>query len=129
MKERRKHSRRPADDYYLVYDRRSNRLMGRVLNMSAEGVLLITEEPLPIRETVPCRLIFPDDIDGIRQANFDAECRWCRFNERTGLHEMGLQLSFGTNEDQEIVAEITKRWTKETPTKSRYKKAFNLSDS
>ena len=110
MSELRKCIRPISQKHYLVFDRYSDRQLGRILNMSPEGILLATEKPLPVPDVIPCRMEFPEKSYNQREITFDAETRWCRFNQKTELYEMGLYISFDNRGMQELAEELIYSW-------------------
>lgn len=110
MSDKRKHFRRIANDYYLIYDRHSEMLIGRILNMSPDGALIITDKPLPVPEIIACRMEFPEVYKGINEISFDAECRWCRYNDKTELYEIGLEISYNNTKDKSLINDLIYSW-------------------
>lgn len=110
MAKQKKPVRRQAVEELVVYDVRTNQPIGRVENMTAEGVKLVTDEPADVSRILYCRLDLPEKLLGADQVFFDAECRWCRKNEFTGLYESGFKLRNVRADDKEIISHLTRRW-------------------
>jgi hypothetical protein len=110
MEERRKSVRRAPNDYFLVFDRENDRFIGRVLNMSMDGVMLVSMEPVKVPAEYTCRMALPEKIDDCNQIIFDAESIWSRRNENSNMYETGLKLKNVSSNDREIIRELLQRW-------------------
>ena len=102
--------RRKACFALLVYDLHSNMPMGQILDLSARGMKLMTEEPVAINRVYYCRVPLEKKIKGKKEVFFDAECRWCRLSEETCWFNSGYILRFPSPTDAEIVQELIRTW-------------------
>ena len=110
MEESRKNERRAPNDYYLVFDRENDRFIGRVLNMSLDGVLLVSMEPVEVSGIFHCIMALPEKIDDCNQIVFDAESKWSRKNESSNMYETGYRFKNISKTDRGIVRELLQRW-------------------
>jgi len=102
--------RRKASFALLVYDLHSNMPMGQILDLSARGMKMMTEEPVTINRVYYCRVPLEKKIKGKREVFFDAECRWCQLSEETCWFNSGYILRFPSPTDAEIVQELIRTW-------------------
>jgi hypothetical protein len=91
--ERRSNERLSPDHSMSVYDRRYKLLVGSLVNLSADGAMLVVERPLKSAAVLKCEVPLDQEINGCRSVIFDAECRWCRKNVATGEWEAGFRLT------------------------------------
>lgn len=110
MEEQRKNIRRAPNDYYLVFDRENDRFIGRVLNMSLDGLMLVSMEPAKVSDGFKCRMALPEKIDDFNQIEFDAECKWCRKNDESNMYESGYKMKNVSKKDREIIRELLQKW-------------------
>jgi hypothetical protein len=110
MQDRRKSVRRAPNDYFLVFDREKDRFIGRVLNMSLDGVMLVSMEPIEIGAAYACRLALPEKIEDCNQIIFDAESKWSRRNENSNMYETGYKMKNVSKKDKEIIGELLQKW-------------------
>jgi hypothetical protein len=110
MNERRKRTRKSTNDYFLVYDLETEELIGRVMDLNAEGTMIISESPVEVPSTFQCRMVMPRMIGRHRYLFFEAESKWCRKNTRLGWYEAGYQLINTTDEILEIIEQLTGDW-------------------
>ena len=79
--------------YYLrVYDGISSKVVGHVVDISPQGLMLITDEPIAIEEEYRLRMRFPGAESSLDELIFDAVCRWCREDENPAFYLAGFQI-------------------------------------
>jgi hypothetical protein len=110
MSERRKSARKSTNDYFLVYNDESSQLLGRLMDLNAEGMMLICEAPVYVSGTFKCKLVMPRMIGRYRHVHFEAECKWCRKNPQFGWFEAGYQLSNLSDENWAIIEHLIEDW-------------------
>lgn len=110
MEEQRKNIRRAPNDYFLVFDRENDRFIGRVLNMSLDGLMLVSMEPVEVPDEFKCRIALPEKIDDCNQIVFDAESKWSRKNGESNMYETGFKMTNVSKIDREIMKELLQKW-------------------
>jgi hypothetical protein len=110
MGDRRKLARKSTNDYFLVHNDETNELIGRVMDINADGAMLISEEPIPVPRTFKCRLRLPRMIGRYRFLHFELECKWCNKNKRLGWFEAGFQMREISMETLAVIEELTNDW-------------------
>lgn len=103
MMDRRRLTRYEVEDYYPVVERGTDRTVGRLANLSIEGVMLITEEPVKKRVVLQLTLKLPRPVLGHTTVYFDAECRWSRKGKGVDWFESGYKLKNVPMEDQTTI--------------------------
>lgn len=87
--------------YYLrVYDGISSRVVGHIVDISPQGIMLISDEPITVQEEYRLRMRFPGAGSGQEELILDAVCRWCREDENPEFYLAGFQI-------QELPADAT----------------------
>ncbi|MBD3402902.1 hypothetical protein GF420_08395 [candidate division GN15 bacterium] len=104
MNDQRKYVRRPTNDYFVVFDDTTGQPLGRLLNLSSEGLLLMTAEEVAIPTTLQCRLVFPAEIKGQTEIRFAAESRWGRHNAKNDWFETGFKITSISDPHRQILA-------------------------
>jgi hypothetical protein len=89
MPEARKHVRGQTNDYFIVYNSDTGAPIGRLRNLTAEGAMLISGDPIAAATKVQCQLALPRPINNTREIYFTIEIRWCRENIHAGWYEVG----------------------------------------
>lgn len=100
--DRRKHERCSPEIYLTVHDCLTKQPMGKLVNLSPEGAMLVTSRPIRASTSFRCRVELPHRIMGHNDVFFNAECRWCRKNVKADRWESGYRLNV-TGIDAELV--------------------------
>lgn len=79
--------------YYLrVFDGVSSRVVGHIVDISSEGIMLITDDPITVHEEYQLRVRFPGTGTSQEELLVDAVCRWCREDENPDFYIAGFQI-------------------------------------
>jgi len=92
MKKDRRHPRRRSSDYLFVVDRKTDKMLGRVGNLSLGGMMVIGDGPMPVGDTLRLKLAFGHKVLDRDCLEFDAECRWSARNDLADWWETGFEL-------------------------------------
>ncbi|NWL79242.1 pilus assembly protein PilZ [Pseudomonas taiwanensis] len=104
MEERRQHSRHPTELQLEVFDLHSGQRLGRIVDLSMDGFMLLSELSLVADSVWECRLVPLTWVEGLEEIRLGADCLWTRMGEDqhncwAGFHIIDLA------EDQAIVLE------------------------
>jgi hypothetical protein len=108
MGEKRKYERRRPSHYSAVYDRDTQNILGRLANLSTEGFMLISEQPLKAEQHFRCRIILPEDMKSGTSVSFDARSLWCREGSASNTFNTGLHFTNITLKDVELLEQLTR---------------------
>ncbi len=111
MDERRRKSRMHTEDLFLVCDALSGEIIGRVINMSVSGVMLVTEKPWPIDKISQCIIRLPEEINGLDHIEFEAISRWCKPDVDPAMFRVGYEIRKMTAEYEKVVEELLRSWS------------------
>ena len=78
MDDRRQHSRHSTQLNIEVLDLHSGRRLGRVVDLSEDGFMLVSESPPEADSVWQCRLVLDQPLDGIHEIRLGADCLWSR---------------------------------------------------
>jgi len=106
MEDRRKFKRRYLAFYSRVFDVRSHHLLGHVVDITPQGLMLISEIPLPTDTAFRLEIELPDDFAAKHTITFDAKSRWCQADIDPHFFNTGFQLFDIAAEDVEIIQSI-----------------------
>ncbi|UUD65625.1 PilZ domain-containing protein [Pseudomonas seleniipraecipitans] len=81
MNDRRQHSRYQATSLLEVFEQHSGRYLGRVADISSDGLMLCGPVPQPADTLVECRLVCSTPLDGVSELHFISDCLWSRGGE------------------------------------------------
>jgi hypothetical protein len=106
MDDRRKFKRRYLAFYSRVFDVKSHQLLGHVVDITPQGLMLISETQLPPDTTFRLELELPDGFAGKRTLAFNARSRWCQADLDPLFYNTGFELSNIDPEDVAIIQNI-----------------------
>lgn len=93
-----------------VLDRKSAQLLGNVADITGEGIMIISPQPIPVDQDFELRLDLPQHIFGIEYIDLKAHSIWCNPDIDPTLFNTGFQLLDVSPEDAEIIARIIKEY-------------------
>jgi hypothetical protein len=110
MKEKRKETRRPVDEYLFVWDNRDNSLVGQVVDMTVSGIMLLTREPIEPNQTLYCQMTLPELTDGFQFINLELHSRWCTRNDVGLTFKVGFEMRNLSPESKAVVRRFIQTW-------------------
>ena len=123
MNERRELRRRRLVHRLELYDRVSERFLGKGVDVTTKGLLLVTETPVAQDTELELRVTLPEPMFGKDHIDVDAVARWRAKDVNPGFYDVGLEFTRISPRDQEIIrqviamfsfvslAECSSRWT------------------
>lgn len=106
----RKSIRRYTCESFLLFNSDTNELIGRVLNLSPDGMLIAGDQEIAADATVPCRLDFAHWHELHRHLKFRATSRWCKRNLHLDWYESGWSILDLSDADRQIIEDMTRDW-------------------
>jgi hypothetical protein len=106
MQEKRKYQRRHLIYYLRVFDRNTVNLIGHLVDITAEGVMVISENPIEVGKTFQMRMILPKEFFGKEQITFDAVSRWCDKDINPSFYDTGFQVNDLSEENSKIITQL-----------------------
>jgi hypothetical protein len=106
MEEKRNIERRHLIYYLRLFSRPQKKLLGHIVDITAEGIMLMSEKPIPVGKDFKLRMYLSDLIIG--QAHLDLEARslWCKPDINPDFYDTGfviINLSFN---DAKLIYEL-----------------------
>lgn len=98
MEERRKLKRRHLLYYSRVFDRVTGKQLGHIMDITAEGIMLISDEPIPVDETFHLRMDLPEDILSRPHLQFDAHSVWCQPDINPDFYNTGFRVNLASHD-------------------------------
>ncbi len=107
MLERRRIKRRHLFYHLRVFERGTERLLGYLVDITPEGIMLISDQPIAADTIYPLRMILPAEILGRREMDFDARSVWCRSDEdSTDFFNVGFRLLDVPWEEKMVIEQL-----------------------
>lgn len=106
MVEKRKFQRRHLIYYLRVFDRDTVNLIGHLVDLTSEGVMVISENPIEIGKTFHLRMILPKEIIGKEQITFDAVSKWTAKDVNPSFYDTGFEFQDISKENTIIITQL-----------------------
>jgi hypothetical protein len=104
--ERRKFKRRYIMYYSRVFDRRTGRVIGYIVDLTPDGALIISEEPIEPDTVFRLRMDLPEDMNDKSFLFFEARSRWCQRDVDPNFWDIGVQLTQIEAEDTALIERL-----------------------
>ena len=95
--------------YLKICYRETDIELGRVVDITTEGMRLCGEEPIQTDRTLTFRLAFPITSRKKSEIVFDADVIWCRKAKNYGLYDTGIKLKNLSPEKVEIIEDFMEK--------------------
>jgi hypothetical protein len=96
--------------YLLVFDRKSDELVGHVVDITTQGMRLMSKAPLKPDTVYHFRMLLPDEMGGTKHISFDAKSVWCKDNIFSDFHGTGFKFENIADPDIEIIAALIEKF-------------------
>ncbi len=110
MQERRKFKRIHLIHYLTIFERDTNKLLGNLVDITPEGILIITEKPVEKGQVFHFRMNLPEDFTEAQELNFDVESVWCEVDINPDLFAVGYHLLNTPEEDIAIIYKLIEEY-------------------
>ena len=107
MTEKRDQERHYLRYYMQVDHRKNNAEFGYLVNLTEDGVMIVTKNPVEVGHKFEFSLITPQGFDNGERIDFDAECVWCGTDPvKSHLFAAGFTLQEIYKHEPDIIAQI-----------------------
>lgn len=99
--------------YYLkVYNRKTDKPIGYIVNVSSEGFRLVSQIPLLTHSVFQFRIKLPREMEGgARYVDFDALSCWCRPDVSPDSFDTGFQILDAPPELLDMIEALSRYFT------------------
>lgn len=113
MLEGRRLRRMHVISYLKVHERNTDDSIGRLVDITTEGVGLYSEEPIDINRIYQFRMTLPTALKKKKEITFDARVVWCHQAVHPGFYDSGIQLLDVPPKDIEVIEQFIEEATLE----------------
>lgn len=110
MKERRKFKRRFIMYYTRIFDRNTGAVLGYLVDLSAIGSMVVSEEAFVPGKVYRLRMDIPEEFSSKACLDFEAECVWSRPDTDPRFFDSGLQLLNISEADVELIERLMQEY-------------------
>jgi hypothetical protein len=89
--DRRTIKRRHLIFYLRVWELEADRPLGHVVDITSEGLMLISEQPIPVGQEYALEVRLPDTEGAEIPMHFRAVCRWCDNDINPSFYDSGFE--------------------------------------
>lgn len=104
--EQRRTTRRHLVFYLRIFDGMSSRVLGHLMDISSEGLMLLSDSPVEVNEEYRLRMRLPKEVSGSDEIVFGAVSRWCRQDENPDFYVIGFQIQDMDDETRASVIQL-----------------------
>lgn len=91
MDERRRLKRRHLIYYLRVFNQANDNLIGHLVDLTTEGIMLISEEEIVLNQEYELRLNLPEEIENSREIRFKALSMWSKADVNPEFFDTGFK--------------------------------------
>ena len=113
MKEKRKRPRKVAATTIQVYDANLERLIGRLVNLTSAGLMLIGNAPIEANMVFQLELVLETTHKGKDRLQFGVESLWCSEATESGRYWTGFHIIDVSSETTELLEALVESWETE----------------
>jgi hypothetical protein len=110
MQEQRHCPRKVANEILIIADQITGNHIGRVVNISSEGMMLLSDEPMVTGSVYQLDLILPNPQGDKEKIAFAAEAVWCTEASQPESFWSGFHIIDIAAEDVLIIDELILEW-------------------
>ena len=78
--------------YLRVFEGQSNRILGHLVDISATGLMLASDEAITVGKDYQLRMRLPKEFSGRVEILLEAKSLWCRKDENPDFHLAGFRI-------------------------------------
>jgi hypothetical protein len=112
QKQKRKSSRVRLVYYLLVFDSKTDELLGHIVDITTEGLKLMSKTPLKPDTVYHLRMMLPDDMGGSKQIIFDAKSQWCKDKIFSDFYGTGFRFENISDADIGIITDLIGKFSR-----------------
>ena len=110
MTEQRKFPRKTAIETLDIFDRITNVLMGRVINITTAGFMMLGAKVLTQGSVYQFDMSLPTPVNQLSKVSFGAEVAWQAETNQNGSYWTGLHIIDISAQDRAVIAELIADW-------------------
>lgn len=106
MEDKRQFKRRHLIFYLQVFDQKNDELIGYLVDITHEGIMLISESPIEKDKAFKLKMTLPSRIGKKSHITFDAKSVWSRKDVNSDYYDTGFQIQGMPMENIQLFDEL-----------------------
>lgn len=108
--ERRQYERNDLKYFARVYNRKLERLIGYLVNITPKGLMIVSEKPIDQGAIVGLRIALPESINDVAHLDLDAQCVWSKLDDESKFYKLGFKLRDIQSDQKESIDHIVRQY-------------------
>ena len=93
--------------YYLrIFDNDNGENIGHLVDITTEGIMMISEGPIPSGKDFSLRMQLPTNITGRDEIEFSAHCLWCKKDINPDFYVSGYRINTITPQEAKTITAL-----------------------
>ena len=114
MKDARRRPRDVVDKFLPVTNRDTGDLIGYLTDVTVDGGMLESEQPLPEGGLMSLRVELSEPIEGSNNVDVQGRCVWNRKDRNAVFHNVGIQFHEISDDTRRRIAQLAERYRLQT---------------
>jgi hypothetical protein len=110
MSDRRRSGRNSTRHIAKVIDATTDRVLGRLANITEDGMMVVTDKPVIVYEIYHIRLTLPKPVNGTSSLDLQAQARWSKPDRNPRFRNAGFRFVQITEDDEELIRNVFNRF-------------------
>ena len=110
VKDQRSLERKQLIFYLKVFDRNSDDIVGKLKDVTPEGIMLTSEKPIEVDLRYQLRMVLPPEFAERKYLVFDAKSLWCKESDYHDLYDAGFILIDVSPADKSLIARLIRTY-------------------
>ena len=89
--------------FFGVYNRPSDEFIGYLVDISSEGMMILSKKAFPEGDTLKLRIELPVEIKGSDQLIVEAKCVWCERDTNPEFNRLGFSFTYTFPHHAEVI--------------------------
>ncbi len=106
----RKEARKRLIYYLRVFDRKDESLVGHLVDITPEGFMIITDQPVKVRKPYSLQIDLPKETMGACEIGLEAISRWRRKDTDPAYFRVGFRITEIAPKEAQLVKWLIERY-------------------
>ena len=106
MEDKRQLKRRHLVFYLRVFDAATDNLLGYVVDITNEGLMLVSETPIDKDKVFTIKMDLPAEIEKKTHLKFEAKSLWCKNDINSDYFDVGFQIKGIAHNDIQVIEDL-----------------------
>lgn len=115
MSDKRQHQRYRLNQPVTVYHKDTGRIIGRVLDITPGGMMIMGATSFKKKQHVPFNLVFPSSVENHTSINIDGICVWCEHSTYSDDFVSGYKFQGTSETSTNIINQLNKTFSDGIP--------------